>query len=103
MKKYIEPIEENDPSTILIAKEEPDLEPVNDFRENALQFMRILTLSIDFINQSENPRHAALGVGYALQVPSVVCLSMRARSKQMGVSSNTLSHYCQQFKLIASL
>lgn len=89
------------PLSLLIQKETPP--DSNDYREASLQFLRILTLAVEFITTSDNCLLAAYGVAYALDVPSVTDVSIRERSRQLNVSHNSISHYSATFKKIANL
>ena len=94
--------EERTPLTIMMDIETP--EPVsNEYREASLAFLRVIRLAIDFILRAENPKMAAYGVAYCLRVPTIIEISMRQRSRELGVSHNTISFYVQQFKRLLEL
>ena len=91
----------NTPLSILMERETPL--PQNEYREASLAFMRVIRLAIEFIIMAENPKLAAIGVGYTLRLPNIIGISMRARSKALGISHNTLSYYVQGFKKLLEL
>lgn len=89
-----------DPSTILMDKEDNIPEEVNPYREISLQFIKQLILSTEFILNAANPLAACYGVRYAY---GLCDKSMREIGKELGLSSGTISVYAKQFRLLAGL
>ncbi len=72
------------------------------YREASKHFVRIISLSMNFILESNNPLVAAHAVLYALGIhPEGV--SMREMGKRLNVSSGTISDYAKKFRRISGL
>ncbi len=99
---YEDNVDTQDPLTLLILSEIPDMD-MNQYREASKHFIRILSLAINFIITSRNPLTAAYSVAYALQLPSVNDKSMRQLSRELGISSGTLSSSAKSFRKYAGL
>lgn len=95
----IEPVDYTTPVDVL----EPEGE-VNEYREASLAYLQIVSLAISFITEANEPLTAAYGVAYALGLISVVGnTSMRAKARELGLSSGTLSHASRRFSKLAGL
>lgn len=98
---YEQHVETNDPLSILISKELPDM-PESQYRECSLQFIRIMELSISYILESRNPTIACWAVAFSLGLP--VCdKSIRELSRQLGISSGTISASMKKYRQLTGL
>lgn len=78
-------------------------EPINEYRDVAQKFMRVLNLSIDHVTSSKSPQVAAWAVAYVLE--SAVCegVSMSDRAAALGVTPQALSKSAKQFQQSSGL
>jgi hypothetical protein len=83
---------------------EPEDEEQNQYREASLAFLRIISLALSFILESEHPQTAAYGVAFALGLTSVLGeKSMRQIGRETGLSSATISNNAKRFSRYADL
>jgi hypothetical protein len=94
-------IDWDDPSEILMAKEEAQTDKDN-YREASRHFLRIISLAFSFALEARNPEVALWAVSYSLGLPNCDC-SMREKSRQLGISSGTLSIIAKRFNRISGL
>lgn len=71
---------------------------INEFRERALEMIRVMSLAMSFIVSSKTPNVAAFGVAYALGLTSVLGNErMAQRAKKLGVNKSAISRSASQF------
>lgn len=95
----IEPIDNRTPVDFL----EPEDE-TSEYREASLHFLRLISLAVGYIAESDNPQTAAYGVAYALGLVSIVGnKSQRELARELNLSSGTLSFHAKRFQRMAGL
>jgi hypothetical protein len=83
---------------------EPEEKEDNLYREAATKYLTIMSLTIGYILNSSDTLAAAYGVAYALGLGSVVDgKSMLAVSKEINVSTGTISNHAKNVRLITGL
>jgi DNA-directed RNA polymerase specialized sigma subunit len=93
----LEMIEDNnDPFTLLMQKEEGDVE--NHYMEAGIKFLNIMSQAVSFILESKNKTIATLAVAYALELDVVGGKSQRETAAELGISHGTISWQVSQFK-----
>lgn len=77
---------------------EEEEDDVNEFRERALEMIRVMSLAMSFIVSSKTPNVAAFGVAYALGLTSVLGNErMAQRAKKLGVNKSAISRSASKF------
>ena len=77
---------------------------VNEYREVASIYMRMLVLILDFILSSRSPVVSGWGVAYALGIDSL-CQgqSMSNKAAELGVTPQAVSKRAKEFKEVSGL
>lgn len=78
----------------------PDDEPEqeNEFRERALEMIRIMSLALYHVINSRTPNVTAFGVAYALGLTSVLGNErMAQRARKLGVNKSAISRAASKF------
>lgn len=92
-------ITHENPATLLMEKEDREL---NNYREAALNYLRVISLAVEYILASTEPIVATWGIAYALQL-SCCEKSMRNKAIELNVSTGTISYHKKCFQQIANL
>lgn len=83
------------------------LEPIadfNEYREAALKYTTIMSLVMSYIISSSDTLAAAYGAAYALGLATVVDgRSMLSVSKEINVSTGTISNHAKNVRLLTGL
>lgn len=80
--------------------EYPEDEPVedNEFRERALEMIRVLSLALTHVINSKSPQVTAYGVAYAIGLTSVLGnTKMSDRAQILGVNRSALTRAATKF------
>lgn len=72
--------------------------PDNEFREKALEMIRIMSLALYHVINSRTPNVTAFGVAYALGLTSVLGNErMAQRARKLGVNKSAISRAAMKF------
>jgi len=86
-------------SRIMIANEftPDDEEAISAYRECAMKFTRLLSLSVAFVTESSSPIVASWAVAYALGNPQCAGVSITDRASMLKISPQALSKQIRLF------
>jgi hypothetical protein len=82
---------------------EPLPDPVNDYREAALHFVRTMYAVDEFITAAPDARVAVVAVAVVLGWPSALGFTLGDITDQLGCSPSTLTRCIARFKTMAGL
>ena len=87
----------------MIATEELTEEQINEYREIALKFFRILNITMCYLTESTSPRVSQWAVCYSMGLAVCEGISITDRAEMLGVSPQALSKQIKKFAKDADL